>query len=57
MTNPLLPPTLNQAIITNNWSYKKNEIFVSKEGTWLHIPEKEMVNLLIYLENLEIAGQ
>lgn len=55
--NPLLAPTLSEAIITNDWSYQKNKILVSRKGMWLHVPEKEMINLLIYLENLEGKGQ
>lgn len=55
-TNALPPaPTTPGAIVTNDWSYERDGELVTKRGRWVHLPEAEAGELLLWIERAEEA--
>ena len=50
---PVQPPMLQNTIITDSkWSFEYKGVCEDQCGTWYHIPESDIQNLLLYVREV-----
>lgn len=55
LTDKRLPPAPRTpgAVVTNDWSYERDGILVTRGGQWVHMPADEAGDLLLWTERAE----